>query len=99
MFHLLSLGGSAGQPLKILSPQGQGISLANLSLAKPISLRPAGKNIPGNVSVLQPKQVIMKKVIQTQKNIGNECKEDIVIKIFKKPFYRRYEKFSFGRKN
>ncbi|KAF5277210.1 hypothetical protein FQR65_LT03916 [Abscondita terminalis] len=65
---LLLQGGTAGQPLKIVSSQGQSLNMANLSLAKPITLRPTGKTIPaGSVSVLQPKQVFMKKFVQPQK--------------------------------
>ncbi|KAK4874214.1 hypothetical protein RN001_013574 [Aquatica leii] len=67
---LLLQGGTAGQSLKIVSTQGQGLNVSNLSIAKPITLRSTGKTIPaGSVSVLQPKQVFMKKVIQPQKTI------------------------------
>lgn len=66
---LLLPGGTSGQPLKLMSPQGQGISIANLSLGKPITICPAGRTQSSNMSVLQPKQVIMKK-INPQKVVG-----------------------------
>ncbi|KAF2899459.1 hypothetical protein ILUMI_06720 [Ignelater luminosus] len=69
---LVLQGGAGGQPIKLVSSQGQGISVANLTLGKPITLRPTGKNITAStMSVLQPKQVIMKKVNQPQKIIAD----------------------------
>ncbi|KAK5641328.1 hypothetical protein RI129_009875 [Pyrocoelia pectoralis] len=70
---LLLQGNGTAQPLKIVSSQGQGLSVANVSLAKPIALRAGTKVIPsGSVSVLQPKQLLMKKAPLTTKTIGDK---------------------------
>ncbi|XP_031353703.1 protein lin-54 homolog isoform X3 [Photinus pyralis] len=70
---LLLQGNGTAQPVKIVSSQGQGLSLANLPLTKTLTLRPGTKVIPsGSVSVLQPKQLLMKKVTQPTKLIGEK---------------------------
>lgn len=48
-----------------MSPQGQELNLANISLARPVTIKQAVKTIttPSSISVVQPKQVVMKKVI------------------------------------
>ncbi|XP_025831852.1 protein lin-54 homolog isoform X2 [Agrilus planipennis] len=67
-------GGSPGQAIKFLSPQGQSISLANF--AKPLAFKPAVKTVAVSgtqgtgVSVVQPKQIMVRKIssnVQGQK--------------------------------
>ncbi|KAF5287497.1 hypothetical protein FQA39_LY04125 [Lamprigera yunnana] len=69
---LKTSGNGSGQPIKLVTTQGQGLNVGSLSLTKPITFRPAGKTIhASNVSVLQPKQIFMKKVVQAQKTISD----------------------------
>lgn len=55
-----------GQQVKLVSPQGQEVNLSNFSLGKPVTLKPTIKTISTQrtgLPVIQPKQVIMKKVV------------------------------------
>lgn len=63
--QLLVLQGN-GQPIKLLSQTGQELNLSNVQLGKPLPVKQTVKRIAstqGGLSVIQPKQVVMKKVI------------------------------------
>lgn len=58
--------------MKLVAAQAQGLNLANLTLAKPVSLRTIGKpHVSGSVSVLQPKQVLIRKLATPTKGMQN----------------------------
>ncbi|XP_019881371.1 protein lin-54 homolog isoform X2 [Aethina tumida] len=62
---LLLQGTGTGQAIKLVSPQGQELNLANLALSRPLTIKPAIKTITsqGNISLVQPKPVVMKKIL------------------------------------
>ncbi|XP_060522430.1 protein lin-54 homolog isoform X2 [Cylas formicarius] len=70
---LLLQGGTAGQTIKLVSPQGQELSLANYAISRPLTIKPTVKTIStqgGNISLVQQKPVVMKKIVTTgQKTI------------------------------
>ncbi|CAH0564090.1 unnamed protein product [Brassicogethes aeneus] len=68
---LLQGSGSGTQAIKLVSPQGQELSLANLSLTRPVTIKPAIKTITsqGNISLVQQKPVVMKKILTTGQKI------------------------------
>ncbi|XP_044252971.1 protein lin-54 homolog isoform X2 [Tribolium madens] len=69
--QLLLLQGAGGnQAIKLVSSGGQELNLANVSLGRPVAIKPAVKTVTtqGNIALVQPKQVVMKKIVtSTQK--------------------------------
>ncbi|XP_017773440.1 PREDICTED: protein lin-54 homolog [Nicrophorus vespilloides] len=60
---LVVQGAAPGQQIKLLSTS-QGISLANLQMAKPVTMKTGTSKVAtSTISVVQPKQLVMKKVI------------------------------------
>nr|CAI5858746.1 unnamed protein product [Callosobruchus analis] len=60
---LLLQGTGAGQTLKLVSPQGQELNLANLISSRPVAIKPTFKSgAGGNISIIQ-KPLVMKKII------------------------------------
>lgn len=59
------LGGATGQALKLINPQGQELNLGNISLGRTVPIKSTVKPITTStsLSVVQPKQVVMKRVI------------------------------------
>lgn len=62
---LLLQGTGSNQALKLVSSQGQELNLANISLGRPVAIKPAVKSVTtqGNIALVQPKQVVMKKIV------------------------------------
>ncbi|XP_063904049.1 protein lin-54 homolog isoform X2 [Zophobas morio] len=62
---LLLQGTNSNQAIKLVSSQGQELNLANISLGRPVAIKPAVKTVTtqGNLALMQPKQVVMKKII------------------------------------
>ncbi|CAH1963002.1 unnamed protein product [Acanthoscelides obtectus] len=63
---LLLQGSGAGQTLKLVSPQGQELNLANLISSRPVAIKPTFKTVSspgGNISIIQQKPLVMKKVM------------------------------------
>nr|XP_974962.1 PREDICTED: protein lin-54 homolog isoform X1 [Tribolium castaneum] len=65
--QLLLLQGTGGnQAIKLVSSGGQELNLANVSLGRPVAIKPAVKTV--TTTLVQPKQVVMKKIVtSTQK--------------------------------
>ncbi|XP_044758263.1 protein lin-54 homolog isoform X2 [Coccinella septempunctata] len=73
-----SLTTGSGQTIKLLSPQGQEINLANLQLGRPIKPANTVKTITatsaGNISVVPQKQLLVRKVISPSGSTKNVVK-------------------------
>lgn len=70
---LLLQSGTVSQPIKILSQTGQELNISNMQMAKPLTIKQPVKTITtsqAGVSVLQPKQIVMKKVISQGQKVG-----------------------------
>lgn len=69
---------SSGQTVKLLSPQGQEINLANLQLGRPIKPASTLKTITatsaGNISVVPQKQLFVRKVVSPSGSTKNIVK-------------------------
>jgi hypothetical protein len=62
---LLLQGTGSNQGIKLVSSQGQELNLTNISLGRPVAIKPAVKTVTsqGNIALVQSKQVVMKKII------------------------------------
>ncbi|KAJ8930253.1 hypothetical protein NQ314_016981 [Rhamnusium bicolor] len=66
IFETFFVGGSSGQAIKLVSPQGQELNLANFQISRPVTLKPSIKTLTsqgGNISIVQQKPVVMKKIL------------------------------------
>lgn len=62
---MIILGSGSGPTIKLLSPQGQELNVANF-ISRPITLKPTFKTITsqsGNISIVQQKPMVVKKIL------------------------------------
>lgn len=65
--QLLLLGTGGNQQIKLVS-SGQELNFANLTLGRPVAIKPAMKTITtqaSNIQLVQPKPMVMKKIVTT----------------------------------